>query len=138
MDRKLTIGLCALLATAVLGAGVVMASPMGMGMFRADMTAEEIGAAYESQQAMTKAIENNDYESWKNLMEQRIEEMKSKLTQDNFDKIVEMHNAMKGSEETKQQIKTALENGDYETAKQLMDTVPDGARGFHMGGRGFI
>lgn len=51
-------------------------------------------------EAVSQAIEAGDYELWKSLMEQMIpedkkEKMSERLTQENFDKMVEMHNKMK-------------------------------------------
>jgi uncharacterized protein YpuA (DUF1002 family) len=138
MDKKFVVGTFALLAVAAVGASLVSAFPMGFGRFNKEMTAEEIGAMYENRQAMIKAIESNDYETWRSLMEQKIEKMKSELTEENFNKIVEMHNTMKENNQQREQIKNALENGDYETAKQLIENLPNEFRGLNMRGGGFI
>jgi len=138
LDKKFIIGAFTLLAIVAVGAGIVSAFPMGFGGFAKNMTAEEIGVMYEDQQAMIKTIENKDYATWKSLMEQRIEKMKSELTQENFNKIVEMHNTMQQNNQVREQVKSALENGDYETAKQFIESLPNGFRGLNMRGGGFV
>ena len=115
MNKKVTIA--ALLVFSLLGAGFVSAFPMGLGgFFNKDLTAEEL-------QALTEAIENGDYATWKALMEERLDRMKAELTEENFNLLVEKHNQMKERSQLRERIRDALENGDYETAAQLREQL---------------
>ena len=139
METKYKIALGALLALSILGVGFVAAYPMGFRRFQ-DFTAEDFETFSEERQQMVDAIENGDYDTWKTLMEDRIEEMKSDLTEENFDSIVERHSQMKESRELRQQIREAIENGDYENAEQLkeqmLNSAPQGNCGMHGMGMG--
>lgn len=128
-----------------------MAGPMGFGILNSDLTAEEIGERYEERQAVVDAIEAGDYETWKTLMEQRIEEMRQQITEENFNTLVERHNSMQERREIQQQIREALEAGDYETVEQLRNQLSESASeggfgsmgfggfgGFHKGGGGCL
>ena len=124
MDKKQKIAITALLIFSIIGVGFVSAFPMGFGgFFNKDLTAEELKTLVEENQKITQAIENGDYDTWKALMEERIEKMKSELTEENFNQIVENHNQMKERMEIEQQIKEAIQNGDYETAVQLREQL---------------
>jgi cysteinyl-tRNA synthetase len=123
MDNKQKVAIAALLVFSVLGAGFVSALSMSFGSFNKDLTAEELKTLTEERQQMTQAIENNDYSTWKTLMEKNLDRMKSKLTQENFNQIVENHNQMKQRSQLRQQIKDALQNGDYEKAVQLREQL---------------
>jgi len=117
-NKKLTIA--TLLVFSVIGVGFVSAFPMGFkGFFNKNLTAEELKMLTEERQQMTQAIENGDYAVWKTLMEKQLDRMKSELTEENFNQIVENHNQMKERDQIRQQIKDAIQNGDYETAVQL-------------------
>ena len=66
MDKKHKLTIAALLTFGILGAGFVSAFPMGFGGFNKELTAEELEALAEERQKMIDAIENEDYETWKN------------------------------------------------------------------------
>jgi len=120
MNKKQKVAIAALLVFSVVGAGFVSAFPMGFGgFFNKDLTAEELKTLTEERQQMTQAIENSDYTAWKALMEKRLDKMKSELTEENFNQIVESYNQMKERQNISQQIKEALQNGNYEKAVQL-------------------
>jgi len=122
MDKKVTIA--ALLVFSLLGAGFVSAFPMGFGgFFNKDLTAEELQTLTEERQQMTQAIENGDYATWKALMEYRLDRMKAELTEENFNLLVERHNQMEERNQLREQIRDALQNGDYETAAQLREQL---------------
>ena len=124
MDKKQKIAITVLLIFSVIAVGFVSAFPMGFGgFFNKDLTAEELKTLVEENQQMTQAIENGDYDTWKALMEERIDRMKSELTEENFNQIVENHNQMKERMEIEQQIREAIQNGDYETAVQLREQL---------------
>ena len=136
MNKKVTIA--ALFIFSILGAGFVSAFPMGFGgFFNKDLTAEELEALTEERQQMTEAIESGDYSTWKTLMEQRIEKMKAELTEENFNLLVERHSQMKERNQLREQIRDALQNGDYETATQLREQLGSlGESGCPKGGFG--
>ena len=119
MNKNQKIAIAALLVFSVLGAGFVSAFAGGFGGFKKELTAEELEAFAEERQQMTEAIESGDYETWKALMEEKLEKMKAELTEENFNLIVEKHGQMKEGMEIRQQIKEAWENEDYETVEQL-------------------
>ena len=94
MEQKYVLGIVALAMIAILGVSAVSAFGFGKGLMNPIMTDEEKSAMQEKQQAMQTAIKNKDYASWKSLMEERIAKMQSELTEENFNKIVEMHEKM--------------------------------------------
>ena len=120
MNKKQKITIASLLAFSALGAGFVSAFPMGgFRVLNKQLTSDELKTLTEERQQITQAIENNDYNTWNALMEQRIEKMKSELTQDNFNQVVDRYNQMKERSQLKQQIKQAIQNKDYDTATKL-------------------
>jgi len=122
MNKKITIA--ALLVFSLLGAGFVSAFPMGFGgFFNKDLTVEELQILTEERQEMTEAIESGDYATWKALMEERLDRMKSELTEENFNLLVERYNQMKERNQLRDQIRDALQNGDYETVAQLREQL---------------
>ena len=81
-------------------------------------------------QAILEAIENNDYEAWKSLMEEKGKgKITEIITEENFAKFVEMHQLM--------------QEGKYEEAKELRKELGLGIgrgpgafiRGFKKGAR---
>ena len=140
MENKQKIAVISLLALGILGIGFVAAFPMGFGGFNQGLTAEEMQTMKEEQQQMMDAIENGDYETWKTLMENRIDEMKAELTEENFNQLVERHSQMNEAREIRQQIREAWENDDFETVEQLQaqlgDTAPPGNCGMNRMGMG--
>ena len=123
MDKNQKIAIAALLVLSVLGAGFVSAFPMGFRGFNKELTAEDLEILTEKRQEMTDAIESGDYEAWKALMEQRIEEMRAGLTEENFNQVMERHSQMKERRELKQEMREAWESGDYETVEQLREQM---------------
>ena len=74
-------------------------------------------------------------------MEERIEEMKSNLTEENFQNLVQMHKESQERNQLRNQIREALEAGDYETVEQLRNQLMEntsecGCGMFHLRGRG--
>jgi len=140
MDKKYGIGAAAILATVVLGAGFVAAFPMGFMNPNKELTAGEIEAMHEQHQAVVEAIENEDYETWKSLMEKRIEEMKSELTEENFQAVVERHENRQEMANLRNQIRETLENEDYEQAaalrEQMLEQMLENSPGFGGFGSG--
>ena len=124
MDKKQKVTIASLLVFSALGAGFVSAFPMGgFRVLNKQLTSDELKTLTEERQQITQAIENNDYNTWKTLMDQRIEKMKSDLTEDNFKQVVEKYNQMKEKSQLKQQIKQAIQNKDYDTVAQLRNQL---------------
>lgn len=79
----------------------------GKGLMNGGMVMNE-----ENREAVTTAIENNDYDSWKAALEEAANDLLEEATEDRFNTLVEIHEA--------------VENGDHETAKELHDSLrPD-------------
>ncbi|MFA5173598.1 MAG: hypothetical protein WC438_00265 [Candidatus Pacearchaeota archaeon] len=93
MERKYVLTIMAVSLVAILGVGAVSAFGFGNGFFNS-ATDEEKAAMKENQDAMRTAIENNDYATWKTLMEGQIAQMQSKITEENFNDIVANHAKM--------------------------------------------
>jgi hypothetical protein len=79
---------------------------------------------------LRNAIENRDFEAWKNLMQ-------SQLTEENFNVLVERHQEMEENmgenQQLREQIREAMQSGDYETAKQLREQMGKNTMGFERG-----
>jgi len=105
------------LVIALLSVSFVSAFGFGKGMmdFEDD---EEIQVFRES---VENAVETNDFDFWKKLME-------SRLTQKNFETIVERHNEMKQMKGLRVELREAIEDGDddrvEELKKQLSELMP--------------
>lgn len=67
----------------------------------------------EDRDAIRQAIEDNDYESWKSLME-------SKITEENFNNLVERHQDM---QQHREEMENAIEEG-YEAWKEAVADTP--------------
>ncbi|MEK6945369.1 MAG: hypothetical protein AABW63_01095 [Nanoarchaeota archaeon] len=107
--------------------GSVAAFGFGNGFMKSNATASEKKAFRDD---IKTAIENNDFATWKSLME-------SQLTQENFNALVEGHTNMTEAKDLRAQIKTALENGDTETAEnlreQMHELMPEKAKAYGIG-----
>ena len=87
--KKITVGVLAFSLIAMLGIGLIAANPFGFGKgaMTKELSEEEQTEMQTFHNSIQKAIENNDYENWKSLME-------SQLTQENFNALVERHTTM--------------------------------------------
>lgn len=83
--KKITLGVFVFSVIALLGVGIVAAFPFnfGRGMMAQDLSEEEQIEMQAFHDALQEAIENEDFDSWKSLME-------SQLTEENFNKMIEM------------------------------------------------
>lgn len=83
--KKITLGVFVFSVIALLGVGMVAAFPFGFGkgQMAQDLTEEEQTEMKAFQDSLQTAIENEDFDSWKSLME-------SQLTEENFNKMIEM------------------------------------------------
>ena len=94
----------------VLGLSLVAAYPFS-GLFNDKQS--------ELHEAIQSAIENDDYSTWRSLMEE-------KLSEENFDLIVERHKVMSEKFETKQETMQAIQNAmdakDYDAWKTAIES----------------
>jgi hypothetical protein len=77
------------------------------------------GAGFGSEEnrlAIKQAIENNDFDVWKNVI-------MGTLTQENFDKLVERQKAMTQRKELQDAVRQAIEKGDYEAYKTAVENL---------------
>lgn len=126
MANKIVLGAFALALIAVLGFGAVSALGYGeklgfgkgFGYNKGTLTEEEKSKILEQKEAIREAIETQDFQAWKSLMESHIEQMRSKLTEENFNALVEKHAEMS---EFKQAIQEAKESQDFEKVQELME-----------------
>ena len=90
-----------------------------------DLSEEEIAEMEQYRLDLQETIENNNFKSWQILME-------SKLTQENFDKLVERHNQNAERHQVMEQMQEAWENEDYETVaelrEQIAENMPEGMK----------
>lgn len=125
----------------LLGVSFVAAFPFGKGFAGEDLTDEEKATMNEQREAIDTAIENEDYETWKSLMEAQI-------TEENFQKAVERHKEMEEMreereanreemeekmQELREKMDEARENEDFDTLKELEEEagIHGGMRPFH-------
>lgn len=120
MKNKKILGALVIFSIAILSLGIVSAFGLGQGkgqrtgygMMSENLSEEEIANMQIFQESLQKAIEENDFEEWKSLME-------SQLTQKRFDKIVESYSDMSKRKELKEKIQQAWKDKDYDTLKEL-------------------
>lgn len=129
--KKITAGVLAFSIIALLGVSLVAAFPFGFGQgMNQDLTEEEKAEAQAFHDELQQAIEDRDFETWKNLII-------SQLTEDNFNALAERHQEMEENraenQEIRNQIREARESGDYETAKQLREQIGKNTMGFERG-----
>ncbi|MCK9568151.1 hypothetical protein M0R72_04330 [Candidatus Pacearchaeota archaeon] len=79
------------------------------------------GANSDEQESLQTAIENEDYDSWKSVMEGIIERIQSLITEDNFNELVNQSNEAEDMKEEQESLQTAIENEDYDSWKSLME-----------------
>ena len=75
---------------------------------------------------MREIIENDDYQAWADLMEEKAvaleekaQDIRDNITEENFEKLVEIHQL--------------IQNGDREEAKELMEELDFGGFGGFKG-----
>ena len=90
----------------------------GKGLLNKDLTEEEQTALQEQHEAIRTAIEEEDFETWKNLMNERIALMQSQITQENFDAIIQQHQQMQEFHNT---MLEARQTGDYSKVDELKE-----------------
>lgn len=87
MDNKKITGVFAISLIALFSISLVAAQ--GFGFNR--MSDEDQELFLDEREVMRTAIENEDYSTWKSLMEDRIARMQESLTEDDFKELVANH-----------------------------------------------
>jgi hypothetical protein len=89
--KKITAAVLAFSIIALLGVSLIAAFPMGFGKgMNQDLSEEEQAEAQAFHDSLQQAIEDKDFNSWRNLMI-------SQLTEENFNMMAERHNNMQNS-----------------------------------------
>ncbi len=123
MKNKTILGLFAFALVAILGISMVSAYN-GFGLMNHDFSKEDKAEMQEQRIAMRTAIENQDFESWESLMEEKIARMQERLTEGNFNELVERHSKMGEQRESHQEMRDTMhtrESGDFEGIKHLKE-----------------
>ena len=96
----------------------VLLALMLVGIVAAAGSASAFGRHFgqEDREEIKQAVESNDYDAWKNLMSE-------KLTQDNFDKLVERHENRAEHRENMEAVKAAIDSGDYDAYVDAVDSI---------------
>lgn len=129
MEKKHVLGVFALAVVALLGVSMVSAFGFGKGfMTGTELTEEERNLLTEEQEAIRNSIQEGDYETWKSLMEERVEKMRESLTEENFNAIKERHAQR---EEFRNSMQEARESGDRQTMEELREEFGQGKK-IHM------
>lgn len=113
--NKIIFGLIALSMLGILGISFVSAFPLGK-VSLSDLSDEEKAENQAFRESIQQAIESDDYESWKSLME-------SQLTEEKFQKIVEMKDKMSEIKELREELKQAEDEGDKEKASVIREEL---------------
>lgn len=103
MNKKST-----LLGTTALVLGALVMSPTLIGAYQGDPTVQGPNCTPERHEAMEQAFDNNDYNSWKELMsgKGRVSQV---ITEENFARFSEAHKlAQEGKIEEAKQIRQEL------------------------------
>ena len=82
------------------------------------LTDDEKSERKAEMETIRTAIENNDYSTWKDLME-------AQLTQDNFDKLVEHHEKRSEARNLMDELKEARKNDDQTRVDELKEELQD-------------
>lgn len=104
MKKNIILGLVALMLVGIVAAGA--------SAFRGHF------GDSEDKEEMKQAIENNDFDAWKSLIEE-------KLTQENFDEIVQRHENRSLHRENKEAVKQAIDSNDYDAYLEAIKNIDD-------------
>lgn len=104
MKRKSILGLLALM---ILIGSLGAAQAFGGNFF---------GMNSETRDTIINAIKSKDYSAWKEAME-------TQLTEENFNKLVERHEAMSERQAQREAMEKAVQEGDYEAWKKASENL---------------
>lgn len=119
MKKKYTLGIFAVFAIALLGIGAVSAFGFGNGMMTG-LSDEDREVQEQQVQAVREAIDNEDYDTWEVLMQERVQKMTREINQERFSELVERH---KNRAEFHAAMEELKESGDrsFEAREQLRE-----------------
>ncbi|PIN88684.1 hypothetical protein COU61_03945 [Candidatus Pacearchaeota archaeon CG10_big_fil_rev_8_21_14_0_10_35_13] len=134
MKQNYVLGVLAISVIALLGIGLVSASN-GFGI----MSKFSGNSQNEAGDSFRTAVENNDYDSWKSLMDERVSLMQAEINVDNFNAMVDQHESRTEFRNAMNELKAS---GDFSRDKILELREQYGIEGpeFNSGrneGRGF-
>lgn len=111
--KKITWGVLVFSVIALLGVEVITAFPFGFGkgIMAQELTEEGQTEFQEFQNSLRTVIENEDFDSWKYLME-------SQLTEENFNRIIEMHQQEERRAEMEEKREEFCEENDCPTFEE--------------------
>ena len=120
MKNKYALGIASIAMIAILGIGFALASPFGFGngLMNSDMSDEEKIEMQEHMESIRTAIENEDFDTWKSLME-------AQLTKENFNRLIESNEEMSKRRILHEELQQAIEDGDTEKAEELRTELHD-------------
>ena len=117
-QNKTMLALFAFATIAILGvAGFAAAYGGGLG-FSDDMTEEQLAEMQEHREAMQEALDNEDYDAWETLMNERVQKMQDQITEEGFQQALERH---KINSEIRDAMQEARETGDFSEVQALKE-----------------
>lgn len=118
--NKITLSLLVFAVIGVLGVGLISAHGLGndMGFGKYGLTEEEKSDLLQEKEVLREAIENQNYQTWRSLMEER-------LTEENFNKLVEKHEKMSEFKGLKEELRQAWKDEDFERVKEIKDEMTE-------------
>jgi hypothetical protein len=123
--NKVLLGVIAVSLLAVLGVSFVSAFGFGFGGKNlGNITDEQKAALEDKRDAVREAVENNDYEAWKEIMS-------AEITEEKFNEIVERHQKMEQFHDLMNQLREAYDSDDEEAIEDLKAQISE--LGFEQG-----
>jgi hypothetical protein len=130
--KKITLGVFVFSVIAFLGISLATAFPFGFVKMNQNLSDEEQNEINAFHDSLQTAIENEDYESWKTLME-------SQLTEENFNKMIgenkEMQTMKAEMEEKRAQFCEENDCSDFEEGQEGLPNHFRGHPGMMMNDR---
>ena len=120
-SNKKIVGLAVLALTLVLTAGLssVYARSGGYGFKGEGFSPEKYQEMTEKRETMSEIYKNNDYNAWKQIMEEKVGEMGKQISEENFSQMAKIHSLM--------------QQGEYEKVKELKQELKFGPMGLKKG-----
>ena len=133
--NKALFGIIAVSMVAILAVSFVSAAGFGNcngeGLMNQELTEEQKTELQEQKQAMQTAIEDEDFDTWKSLVQNRIQKMQDSLTEENFNKLIEWHQEKQEMSQQKEEFKAkmqeAKQSGNYEQMKEFKEEFGEGS-----------
>ncbi len=90
-SKKKILVIFVLAVALAVGIGSVYAYGSGFKHKKLGFSSEKHGMMTEKYEVMTEIFENNDYDAWKQFMDERVRKMSEWINEETFSKLVEMH-----------------------------------------------